>query len=134
MKTKEMENPFGATIIIDKDKNKKLSALNAVAEEGSWSDWKEVFAPKTTKRNLLVVETHNSYVAEAYENIFRYALGSRYEVEERTRAFKSHEGEKDIQIYSRFKARVTESEEACIRDRINKMKYPTYFIYGGGKD
>lgn len=85
------------------------------------------------RRNLLVVETRNSYEAEAYEDIFRYALGSRYKVEERTRTYKSHDGEEDIRTYSRFKARVTESEEAYIREQINKMKYPTYFAYGGGK-
>jgi hypothetical protein len=85
------------------------------------------------QRNLFIVETHNSYEAEAYEDIFRYALGSRYKVEERTRVFESHEGEKDLRTYSRFKARVTESEEAYIREQINKMKYPTYFAYGGGK-
>lgn len=84
------------------------------------------------RRNLLIVETHNSYEAEAYEDIFRYALGSRYEVEERTRAFENHEGEKDLRTYSRFKARVTESEEAYIREQISKMQYPTYFTYGGG--
>ncbi len=85
-----------------------------------------------TRRNLLVVETRNSYEAEAYEDIFRYALGSRYEVKERTRTFESHEGDKDVRIYSRFQARVTESEEEYIRELINKMKYPTYFLYGGG--
>ncbi len=86
------------------------------------------------KKNLLVVETHHLYDAEAYEDIFRYVLGSRYKVEEHTRVFKSHEGEEDIRTYSRFKAMVTESEEAHIMDRINKMKFPIYFIYGGGKD
>lgn len=86
-----------------------------------------------SKRNWLVVETHHMYDAEAYEDIFHYVLGSRYIVEERIRMYKSHEGEEDIRTYSRFKARVTESEEAYILGQINKMKYPTYFIYGGGK-
>ncbi len=85
------------------------------------------------KKNWLVVETHRSYDAEAYEDIFHSVLGSRYELEERLRSFKSHDGEDDVRIYSRFKARVTESEEARIREQINKMKYPTYFVYGGGK-
>ncbi len=85
------------------------------------------------KKNWLIVEAHHLYDAEAYEDIFHHVLGSRYKVEERTRSFKSHEGEEDIRTYSRFKAQVTESEEAYILGQINKMKYPTYFIYGGGK-
>lgn len=70
MKTKEdgsidMDNPFGATILdqkdlirvqkhyTDKDGKEKLSALNVVAEEGNWSNWSKSLASQFLSKQPL---------------------------------------------------------------------------------
>ena len=88
----------------------------------------------TQKGNLLVLTTRNPYTANEYEDIFRYALGSKFTMMTRKREYTSHEGENDVRTYYRFQARVTESEEAYIREQVRMMQYPTYFANKGGND
>jgi hypothetical protein len=84
------------------------------------------------KKNLLIIETRNSYLRERYESVLRYILGSNYEVEEHSRKFISHDSEADERYYSRFKMMVTKSEEEFIRNEIHKMGYPNY-TFGGAR-
>lgn len=84
------------------------------------------------KKNLLIIETRNSYLRERYESVLRYVLGSNYKVEEHTRRFKSHDGEDDERYYSRFKMMVTKTEEEFIRNEIHKMSFPNY-TFGGAR-
>lgn len=85
-----------------------------------------------TNKHLLIVETHSPYTGKAYKEIIEYALGSNYEIETRSRHFESHEGEKDIRNYTRFKMMVTPSEEEYIKNRIRTLNDPRYSAYGGG--
>ncbi len=78
------------------------------------------------KKNALVIETRNPYMANKYEKILRYVLGSNYVLEERSREFKSHEGEEDFRSYYTFKMHVTETEEAFIRYEAKMVEFPTY--------
>lgn len=84
------------------------------------------------KKNLLTIETRNSYLMEQYEKVLRYVLGSNYEAEERSRKFVSHGSEEDFRHYCRFKMMVTKAEEEFILNEIHKMGYPNY-SFGGGR-
>ena len=78
------------------------------------------------KKNLLIIESRNPYMVEKYEKVLRYVLGNNYDVEERSRKFKGHDGESDIRNYCRFKMMVTKAEEEFIREEIRKMGFPSY--------
>jgi hypothetical protein len=65
-------------------------------------------------------------MANKYEKIMRYVLGSNYVLEERIRKFKSHEGEEDFRSYYKFKMRVTKTEEEFIRHETKMVAIPTY--------
>lgn len=77
-------------------------------------------------KSMLIVETRDHYLADKYEKILRYALGSNYVLEERNRRFISHEGEKDYRYYYRFKMMVTKTEEEFIRHETKMVQFPMY--------
>ena len=80
------------------------------------------------EKHKLIIETHNPYTADIYEYLLK-KYADDYEVEERTRMFKSHEGEKDYRVYVIFKAMVTKEQEEAIRNGVKREKIPTFRFY-----
>ena len=79
-------------------------------------------------KQRLIIETHNPYTADAYEYLLK-KYADDYEIEERTRRFLSHDGEKDYRVYCRFKAMVTKEQEKAIREGIRREKTPMFRLY-----
>lgn len=83
------------------------------------------------EKHALIIETHNPYTADVYEYLLnRYS--DYYDIEERTRRFISHDGEKDYRVYVRFKTMVTKEQEKAIREGIRREKLPTFRLYEDG--
>ena len=82
-------------------------------------------------KQRLIIETHNPYTADVYEYLLK-KYADDYEVEERTRMFVSHDGEKDYRVYVRFKTMVTKEQELAIRDGVRREKLPTFRLYEDG--
>lgn len=80
------------------------------------------------KMHALTIETHNPYTADIYEYLLKKNACS-YEIEERTRMFVSHDGEKDYRVYCRFKTLVTDEQEKAVREGIRNEKMPTFRLY-----
>lgn len=80
------------------------------------------------EKHKLIIETHNPYTADIYEYLLK-KYADDYEVEERTRMFKSHEGEKDYRGYVIFKAMVTKEQEKAIREGVRREKTPMFRLY-----
>lgn len=79
-------------------------------------------------KQRLIIETHNPYTADIYEYLLK-KYADNYEIEERTRMFLSHDGEKDYRVYVRFKTMVTKEQEKAIREGIRREKTPMFRLY-----
>ena len=79
-------------------------------------------------KQRLIIETHNPYTADIYEYLLK-KYADNYEIEERTRMFISHDGEKDYRVYVRFKTMVTKEQEKAIREGIRREKTPMFRLY-----
>ena len=80
------------------------------------------------EKHKLIIESHNPYTADIYEYLLK-KYSDDYEVEEQTRMFKSHDGEKDYRGYVIFKAMVTKEQEKAIREGVRREKTPMFRLY-----